>query len=196
MRWTEEQRAYLRGIVAGRSYAEITDLMNARFGDLFTRDMIKNAINRYKLNTGRTGCFEKGHVPANKGTKGLTGANSGSFKKGNMPQSHRPVGTESLRADGYIWVKVAEPNKWREKHRLLWEEHHGPIPKGKGVMFVDGDRLNVHIDNLVLVDNSVRVRINQMQLAGKGPEITESAIALATLKNKIGEAKRRTKGNN
>ena len=47
------------------------------------------------------------------------------FRKGNVPATHRPVGTETLRSDGYIWVKVEEPNKWRLKQRLLWEQHNG-----------------------------------------------------------------------
>lgn len=37
----------------------------------------------------------------------------------------KPVGTERKRADGYIWVKIAEPNTWKEKHVLLYESVHG-----------------------------------------------------------------------
>ena len=33
------------------------------------------------------------------------------FKKGHIPANYRPVGSERVNADGYIEVKVADPNK-------------------------------------------------------------------------------------
>ncbi|MEN3369982.1 MAG: hypothetical protein V7609_2125 [Verrucomicrobiota bacterium] len=33
-------------------------------------------------------------------------------------------------------------------HRLVWIEHHGPIPDGHQIMFRDGDRTNCAIENL------------------------------------------------
>ena len=44
------------------------------------------------------------------------------FAKGNVPPNHRPVGSERISKDGYIEVKVAEPNKWRLKQRVVYEE--------------------------------------------------------------------------
>jgi hypothetical protein len=35
-------------------------------------------------------------------------------------------------------------------HRVLWEEHNGPIPKGKILIFKDGNRANVAMWNLEL----------------------------------------------
>ncbi len=60
-----------------------------------------------------------------------------------------PIGTERDHC-GYIKVKIAEPNVWKFKHQLLWEEAHGPIPEGHIVYFIDGDRSNCRLANLRL----------------------------------------------
>ena len=39
-------------------------------------------------------------------------------------------------------------------HRVVWEMHHGPIPKGKMIDHIDGDQINNRIENLRLADNS------------------------------------------
>ena len=52
------------------------------------------------------------------------------FAKGNVPPNHRPVGSERISIDGYIEVKVAEPDKWRLKQRVVYEEAKGESPEG------------------------------------------------------------------
>ena len=79
--WTEEEKKYLAEITPGRGYQEITEMMIIKFNQEYKKTQVGAAIKRYGLKTGRTGRFEKGHVPFNKGTKGLTGANKTSFKK-------------------------------------------------------------------------------------------------------------------
>ena len=83
----------------------------------------------------------------------------------------KPIGTEVVAPDGYILVKVQDHGKkfekWRQKHRLVWEHHHGPIPPGYIVQFKDGNRQNCNIDNLYMIsradqmknENSSHVRI-------------------------------------
>ena len=67
--WTEEEKKYLSEITLGRGYLEITEMMTAKFNYDYTKTQIATAIKRYGLSTGRTGRFEKGRVPFNKGTK-------------------------------------------------------------------------------------------------------------------------------
>ena len=56
--------------------------------------------------------------------------------------------------DGYVEIKVAEPRKWALKHRVIWEEANGPIPKGCNIQFRDGNKLNVKIENLYIISRS------------------------------------------
>ncbi len=73
------------------------------------------------------------------------------FKKGERPKNWRPVGSESINADGQVVVKVAEPSVWRLKHQVIWEAENGPLPKGSKLTFADGNQRNVALDNLVAV---------------------------------------------
>lgn len=189
--YTPEEKAFICTFAPGHTYQQIMDEYNKRFSPGITVSRVKGFLGNNRLSTGTTGRFAKGHTPANKGTH-IGGWEPTQFKKGQMPVNIKPVGTETVRSDGYVWVKIAEPNKWREKHRLEWEKHNGSIPRGKCIMFLDGNSQNVTIDNLTLIDRRVNVRLNQMGfVCTDDRERTTAAIGVAELMSAIGEAKRK-----
>ena len=145
------------------------------------------------LVSGLTGHFEKGHVPANKGKKGycVPGSEKGWFKKGQMPHNHVPVGTEVMTTDGYLKIKVAEPNKWRFKHIMEWEKHNGKVPDGCMISFKDGNHYNCSIENLMCITMTENAILNRQGLRSSSPEITESALALDKVKHRINEIKQK-----
>lgn len=189
--WSNEEKEYLKEITPGKHYKEILELMNKKFEHTFTINQIKNAINRYKLNTGFNGQFNKGHTPANKGTKGLTGANKTSFKKGQKPVNWRAICSERITVDGYIEIKVAEPNKWRLKHQVVWEKHNGKVPKGYTLIFGDGDRQNLDINNLIVVSRKQLLVMNRNSLIKNDVNLTKTGVIVADLISKISEKKQR-----
>lgn len=174
----------------------MADLLNKTFGTSYTKKQIKTYYGRFKLNSGQKGYFPKSHIPHNKGKKGICypGCIPTQFKKGNKPINWRPVGSERLNVYGYIEIKVAEPNKWRLKHQVIWEEHNGPIPKGSVVIFGDQDRFNFDLNNLLLVSRAQLVRMNQKGLIQNDTELTKTGALVADVMNKIGEVKRKKKG--
>ena len=97
-----------------------------------------------------------------------------------------PVGSERMNK-GYILVKVAEPNVWKEKHRIVFESKYGEIPPGHKIMFLDGDKTNCSIDNLRMVKNDEEAYVNKMGYAGINKELTEAALSLAKLKFRLKE---------
>lgn len=114
--------------------------------------------------------LKPGNIPKNKGKK-LTDYLSPEkikkiaathFKKGAIPKNHRPVGSTRVDSkDGYLLVKVREGIKqWKLKHRLLYEEHFGPIPKGYNVEFKDRNRQNFDPQNLILRTRKQNMLIN------------------------------------
>jgi hypothetical protein len=84
------------------------------------------------------------------------------FPKGNKPQNHKPVGHERITRDGYKEVKVSEPNVFKLYHRLIWEQHNGPIPKGYNIQFKDGDKLNTTIENLYIISRKEQMLKNNI----------------------------------
>jgi len=194
-RYTQEEKMFLKDYASGHSHQEIMEEFNRRFSSPVKISQVKSFLHNNKLSTGRTGRFEKGHVPANKGMH-TGGWEPTQFRKGHMPANHKPVGTEvihrnSKRDEQYIYVKVAEPKSWRMKHILVWEKHNGPVPKGNIIIFLDGNTLNTDISNLTMIDRKVHVRMNQMGLRYLDKDSTVSGIHVAELMLKIAEAGRR-----
>lgn len=98
---------------------------------------------------------------------------------------------------GYVMVKVAQgknQKNWQYKHILLWEKHNGPVPLGHVLLFADGNKRNVCLENLMLITKKQMVRLNQLGLIKNDAELTRTGIVIADLTNKIGEL-RRTKVN-
>ena len=172
--------------------SEMPELVEKAYGVRYTASQMKGFYGRYGLNSGVTGRFEKGHPSHNKGKKGqcAPGCEKGWFKKGHMPQTHREVGSERVNIYGYIEVKVAEPNKWRAKHHLVWEEHNGPIPKGHIIYFKDGNPQNIDIENLRLVSRKVHAVMNHTGLSGFTGERQEAAFQIADAKIALAKAKK------
>ena len=192
--WSDEEKQYLAEITPGRGYKEIQSMMSCKFGFDYAHHQIKGAITRNKLNTGRTGRFEKGHATWNKGTKGLTKANVTSFKKGQKSHNYKPVGSERITKDGYCEIEVSDTGRrWRPKHVLIYEKHHGKVPKGSAVIFLDGDKRNFDIDNLYLVTRSQLAMLNKNSLIQKDAELTKTAINVVDLMKKISAIEKKDK---
>ena len=189
-KWTDEEKEYLALIVKGSTYKEITEKMNDKFEYDFSEGQIKGAMARYKLATGTGGYFKKGSTPWNKGTKGLTKANKTSFKKGMIHFNYKQVGEERIDKYGYVQIKVAEPNVWDLKHRVIYREHYGEIPNGYNIIFADGNKMNFDIDNLILVSKAEMLILNTNNLRFEDKELTKVGVNIAKV---IDKAKKRNK---
>lgn len=158
--WPPEKDEILRELYPRMRNEDIAKILgttsSAIMGRAFTLRLFKDAD--WARERSSKGYFPKGHVPANKGKKwqeymsedSRKKAQRTQFKKGHTPNNHKPVGYERKTRDGYIEVKVAEPNVFKGKNRIVWEQHYGPIPEGMHVSFKDGNKENFDIDNLML----------------------------------------------
>ncbi|MBD5469232.1 MAG: HNH endonuclease [Lachnospiraceae bacterium] len=193
---------YVRSIAQGRSSQELTDMVNAKYGEgTITVQHMKAYKKNHNINTGLTGQFEKGHEPANKGKKMspeiYAKCAPTMFKKGQVPPNHMEVGECTHTTDGYLIRKVREDGTQAERfefvHRAVWEEHNGPIPEGKMVSFLDGDKDNCSIDNLVLIDNEINLELNRRKLRHQEVELTRTGINIAKLSVMVRKAKQQRK---
>ena len=131
--------------------------------------------------------FKKGSVPPNKGKKMspevYEKVKETMFKKGNSPVNHREVGSERINVDGYIEIKVAEPNRWKLKHRIIWEQVNGEIPKGYNVQFKNHNRQDCRIENLYLICRADQIAKENSYWA-KYPKEIQELIHLKGLVNR------------
>lgn len=122
---------------------------------------------------GASGRFKQGRTPSNKGVKGWqAGGRSAEtrFKKGNLSGKAvdllQPLGAERINKDGIRQRKISMDAplhlRWKSVHSILWEEHHGPIPPGHIVVFRNGDRSDIRIENLELITRAENLRRNSI----------------------------------
>ncbi|WP_369616936.1 HNH endonuclease signature motif containing protein [Flavobacterium sp. CFS9] len=137
------------------------------------------------------------------------------FKKGSDPHNTQSIGYERLSKDGYIEVKVrhlkngkSNNKNFEFKHRIVYEQNYGSIPKGMIVEFLDGDNRNFEPENLVLKTRKENLLQNSMcdtsivkRFIGiKEPEavnkIIEEMPNLVDLRRKLLIKKKRLNGRN
>jgi hypothetical protein len=140
--------------------------------------------------------YPKGHVPANKGLR-RPGWHAGrmretQFKKGQFPINKDPefyvIGALRVNSDGYIDMRVSFERGamgWKALHRILWEDEHGPIPRSHCLRFRDGDKLNVCLENLVLLSRGENALLNSIHNLPK--PLVEVIQVLGQLKRRIRE---------
>jgi len=200
--YSDDQVAFMRENYPGTSLSEFTRMFNERYGLNKPIPAISSALYTRGIKNGCSGVFTKGirRSPETEFKKGQISHNKGKkmwwdpgrsvetrFKKGQKVHNHKPVGTESLRSDGYTWVKIEDPKTWKEKHRIAWEAVHGPIPKGYAVIFLDTNKQNCEIENLALISRGQLAVMNQKSLFSTDPNLTKAGINIAALLLKVTE---------
>lgn len=177
-------------------------MFNKKFGLNVSISAIGNLKNKTGVKSGMVGGrFEKGHETWNKGKKWDDYMNVGkqknclktAFKKGNTPHNHRPVSSERITKDGYVEIKIAEPNKWQLKHRYVYEQANGKIGKGQKLIFLDGNRLNISLSNLKIISNEESLIMNQNHYFTVNKNLTETGIIVSKVISKTRKSKKAIK---
>lgn len=196
IKYTDEIIQFIRDNCIEFTDKYIAEMINEQWGISVTQSSVKNAKIRYEIKSGvLRGIFVKGQPSWNKGKKvGTKGRMAETqFKKGQTPINHRPVGSERVNVYGYVEIKVAEPNKWQPKHRVVWEKHNGKIPNGFTIIFLDSDKTNNDLNNLKMISRSQLAILNKNRMLTNDAEINKSATILADLIHRIGSRKRTAK---
>jgi hypothetical protein len=154
--------------------------------------------------TGRTGCFEKGLVPHNKGKPHPAARHPNAakhhFKKGNLPHNTNYLGHERLSKNGYIEISIDERNphtgferRYVLKHRWLWEKQHGPVPDGM-CLKCKGNPLDTDPANWELIPRALLPRLSGRY--GRGydyapAELKPAIMAVTKLEHRLRENSQR-----
>jgi hypothetical protein len=182
--------------------------LHAAFVRKFRRDDI-SAVNLHALRkrkgwrTGRTGCFEKGIIPHNKGKPHPAARHPNAarhhFKKGHLPHNTNYLGHERVSKDGYVEISIADTNpctgferRYVLKHRWLWEQKNGPMPDGTALK-CKGDKSDCDPSNWQLVPRALLPRLNGRFGRGydEAPnELKPAIMAVVRIEHRIREKRR------
>jgi HNH endonuclease len=189
---TEVARRLRRSVQA--IYAR-ADILNLRKSETYLASPEACRLRRGD-NVGARFRYEKGHIPANKGLR-RPGWSAGRMKETQFKKGMRSgkaaehvmtVGSTRL-VEGYVYVKVSEvPNvpytvNWKAQHHLIWTQAYGPIPRGCVLIFRNGDRLDVRLDNLECV--SRRALMARNTIHNLPPALARTIQLLGALNRQI-----------
>lgn len=137
-KWSDEITEFVKSVCPLREHGinsrrELAEEINKRFGREFTDKAVCSHCYENGIQLGL--CYSNSDVP-----------------RGEKHWRHRPVGSFQMKK-GYIRIKVAEPNKWMQYQRYIWEQNHpGQSAEGKTVIFMDGNTRNFDPSNLECVE--------------------------------------------
>ena len=129
-KYTTEQVDFLLDFLKTHSYKDT----QKSFNEKYNANISVNAV-KYMCNTRGVYAFNK------KNTN----------KRIPITPNHKEIGAEYIDPDGYIYLKVAEPNKWRLKHHWEWGKYNQPIKPDETLFFLDRNRQNCDINNLAVM---------------------------------------------
>jgi hypothetical protein len=149
--------------------------------------------------------FKPGQIPANKGmrrpgySKRHGRMQETTFKKGQVSRNTLPIGTVKMDSDGYLRRKIANgiggfgnPRVWEYVHKKVWQDAHGPIPKGFRIWWKDGNHRNNVLENLEMVSGAEHMKRTTIHNL---PESLKEVIRLnGKLKRRIRKASEKQNG--
>lgn len=101
------------------------------------------------------------------------------------------IGYEYIRSDGMILVKVAQPNKWEHKQRVLYKKYHNcELTSDDFIIFLNQDRNDFSKDNLVKITRRESSILSNQKMFSSNKELTKLGILTAKLMIKANEIRR------
>lgn len=181
--WSEKDKAYLRKKYPSEATSKIAAALGRTAVSVYQRavnlgiakspEYIARHCRMQKgVSVGKRFQFPPGHVPANKGLRrpgwapgrmATTQFKSGE-RSGVALKLWKPIGTQRISKDGYLEIKVNDGfplrRRWRAAHLILWEAEYGPVPESHAVVFRNGNKRDIRLENLELIRRSELMRRN------------------------------------
>jgi hypothetical protein len=178
---------------------------NATFGRDVDAQNLHALRKRKGWKTGRTGFFEKGEIPHNKGKPCEPGrggnhpnARRTQFATGGLPHNTKFLGHERVSKDGYVEISIAQTNphtgfgrRYVLRHRWVWEQANGPVPKGHALKCLDGNKQNTDAANWDAVPRAFLPRLaggnryrQVLAYDDASPEVRPALLTIAELEHK------------
>ena len=184
--FTDEMKDFIQKHYKGVLRSDLCQMLNIEFGTDIPVKTVRNYCNNHNLRNGVNTQFGGGIITHYHWAKGTCSdaLKKTQFKKGHVPHNTLPVGSTYTDRDGYVYIKIAEPDVWKQKHYLIWEKINGKVPESSCVVFLDGNKQNYDINNLMLVTRAENCILNKKRMRTGDVDLDKTAILTARLISK------------
>ena len=206
--WTEEELSFLEKHAENNTNKEITALLNKAFNLSLTRQQVRYATFNYKIKVKEQSpvkCTEEIATFLNeypeKSNRDLTVMINNTFgtaftkmqiarfrkyyKYRALYKNHThevPLYSERVKRSGHIYIKISmtgpQNERWKEKHRWIWEKAYGKIPLRMEIIFLDNNPQNCTLENLAMLTKAEKLHMGQKYLFSDDREVTLAGIAI------------------
>lgn len=106
----------------------------------------------------------------------------------------KPIGFESNPdKNGLVRIKINK-KQWVYKQRLIYENYYNvKLPKNYVVVFLDNDKTNYNIDNLMAVPINVSLRTAGLDMFYNNKELTKTSLLASSVRLKAMEVEKNGK---
>ena len=195
IKYSPEIEQFIRDNVNGVQSSELTRMVNEAFGTSYKVSQIQGFKKNRKIVSNVDTKFVEGSPNVrSQFKKGDHISPATEFKKGHIPDNYCEVGSIRVRkgvgrSSAQTYIKLTDthnPRKdWQLYNRYVWEQANGPIPKGKCIVYLDGNPENCSLDNLMCVSRAAITYINKRHLKQGDPELMRTQYITAMLNNEI-----------
>lgn len=176
-KYTQEMIDWVKDNQLGITRGELANRFNAKFGDNTNAMNMISLCGKRGWENGLNGRFKKGGSPWNKDREHYTTSKA------------VPIGTEAIDGGGYIVIKISHTHpRWIGKHIVNWQEVNGAVPDGYMLRFLDGNKKNIEVSNLICIPKAVSGIVNMTNPANTdSAELNKAILLTETLKHKLRE---------
>lgn len=145
-RYTAPQKKWLiENFKKVGTYKELTEKFNDRFGRDKSPENIRDLCGKQLKLTGMK--------------------NPTVFRKGNIKEQC-PIGTIretqgmkyiKVKDNLYSYISGYQEPYWMPVPKKIWQDHFGPVPEGKIVICLDGNKDNLAVENLYCIDRRISI---------------------------------------
>ena len=154
---------------------EFEDFVRENISKYTKEDFISLLENRYKIKMSKTAlkCYIRNHKIEDRYID---------YKEHMVRTTAKhQIGAERMTKDGII-IKVAQPDVWRRKSRVMYEKYHNcKLTDDDYILFLNGDRNDFSKENLFKSTNQEKCYLHNWGTSSKNRELTKTGILSARL---------------
>lgn len=142
-----------------------------------------DTVSAFKKKFGRAKCLSGIRAIANR--NGAFVSEEAISRINSERRNHDSIGTlkyHGTRQRAYIKTDTG----WKEASRVIWEQHNGPIPRGKQIIYLDNNPQNIDISNLAVLSRKEIGILTGTGMKSDDPEITKTSILWMQLYQSLG----------
>lgn len=165
-KYSKEFENFVRNNVSKYTKEELRELIQNKYNISLSNDALRRYLNRHKIKDKYI-----------------------DYKKYNVRDVYVcPLGTEHITTEGATYIKVALPDCWRRKSRVMYEKYNRcKLNNDDYILFLNQNQSDFSKDNLLKSSRNEIAYLHNNKTFSKNPKLTELGILSAKLMKKAKE---------